>query len=695
KKRFPAIALALALLLSVLAYAPLGIRADAAEIPTDGVALTILHTNDVHGAFEASGSAIGHDVIAGIYDAYKGAAERPVLLLDAGDAMQGVYFVGQSRGEAAVDIMNAVGYDAMTVGNHEFDYGVARLRELAASADFPFLLKDSLSDEADNFAPYVVIERGGLRVGVFGVTTPQTAAGSVGGIEMADAGKSFGTVEELIDEARAAVSALRMDENVDIVVCLSHLGVEDIGFGTSYDIRDNVEGIDVIIDGHSHTALEDIDHAMNRTPITSTGTSAVALGVVDFKQGDNGEFAVSTKSIFKEETAEFAPRADVAAVIERWSKAVEEAGAEVVTAIAEDIPLSRSLLRTGEAVAGNLVADAMRAAAGADVALENGGGVRDTYPSLPAGELTRTQLITVLPFGNVLHMAEVSGAVLKEALEHGVELYPAPTGGFPQVSGVAFTFNPLAPAGARILEIEVGGEPLDLEKTYSLVTNDFTGPLGGDGYTMLREPFATRTLPIKETGLATLDEVLVWYLSEHADDVKYETQGRIVAKKIFADLTAAQNEALAPLFDANVVNGFEDGTFRPDAALTRAQLAAMLTRALSLPDPGDESGFPDAAGQWYESDARSCAAAGYIEGYEDGSFKGGNAITYGELANIIEKGYAAGSFKSGDDTTYGELVDIIERVTGVRPDFARIEEGVSRLIAAGALIAILSAPDAA
>jgi 2',3'-cyclic-nucleotide 2'-phosphodiesterase (5'-nucleotidase family) len=565
--------------------------------------------------------------------------------------------------------MNAVGYDAMTVGNHEFDYGLARLRELAASADFPFLLKDSLSNKADNFAPYVVIKRGGLRIGVFGITTPQTAAGSTGGIELADAGKSFGTVEELIDEAKAAVSALRMDENVDVVVCLSHLGVEDIGFGTSYDIRDNVEGIDIVIDGHSHTALVDIDHAMNRTPITSTGTAAVALGVVDFKKGEDGKFTVRTESISKEASAGFAPRAAVTTVIDRWSKTVEEAGAEVVATIKEDIALSRSLLRVEEAVAGNLVADAMRAAAGADVALENGGGVRDTDPFLPAGDLTRKQLITVLPFGNVLHMAEVKGSVLKEALEHGVSSYPTPVGGFPQVSGMTFTFNPLAPIGSRILDVEVGGAPLDPNKNYSLATNDFTGPLGGDDYTMLRAPFASKPLPIKEAALATLDEVLIWYLREHADDVKYETEGRMIVKKAFSDLTAAQNEALAPLLDANVINGFEDGTFRPDDMVTRAQLAAMLTRALDLSAAGGAAGFPDAAGAWYETDVTACADAGYIRGYEDGSFRGGAVMHYGELANIIE------------------------RVTGARPDFAEAGADVSRLAAAEALKQILPAAE--
>ncbi|MDR1192614.1 MAG: 5'-nucleotidase C-terminal domain-containing protein [Peptococcaceae bacterium] len=667
KKRFPAILMVLALVFSVFIYPPPILA--AVEPRVDGVALTILHTNDVHGAFEKSDAAIGHDVIAGIYDAYKDAAQRPVLLLDAGDAVQGVYFVGQSRGEAAIDIMNAVGYDAMTVGNHEFDYGFPRLRELGAKAAFPFLLKDALSDGADNFAPYVVIERGGERVGVFGVTTPQTAAGSVGGIELADAGKSFGSVAELIDQARAAVAALRLDEKVDVVVCLSHLGVEDIGFGTSYDIRDNVEGIDVIIDGHSHTALADIEQAGGKAPITSTGTAAVAVGVVDFVKGDDGKFTVDAHSIFKADAEAFAPRPEVAAVIANWSETVETAGAEIVASIKEDIPLARSLLRTGESVAGNLVADAMRAASGADVALENGGGVRDTNPSLPAGDLTRKQLITVLPFGNVPQMAAVKGSVLKEALEHGIASYPTPMGGFPQVSGVTFTFNLLAPAGARILEIKVGGEPLDPGKTYTLATNDFTGPLGGDGYGMLREPFASQALPIKETGLATLDEVLIWYLSEHADDVKYETEGRVVAKKIFADLTAEQNAALAPLFDANIINGFEDGSFRPGTMVTRGQLAAMLTRALALPYPNDPAGFPDAAGRWYENAALACGAAGYISNYGDGAFRGGDVITYGELARVIE------------------------RVTGARPDFGPAESNVSRLDAAKALIGLSPASD--
>jgi hypothetical protein len=187
---------------------------------------------------------------------------------------------------------------------------------------------------------------------------------------------------------------------------------------------------------------------------------------------------------------------------------------------------------------------------------------------------------------------------------------------------------------------------------------------------MLREPFKSNPLPIKEAELATLDEVLIWYLAEHADDVKYETEGRIIAKKSFSDLTAEQNAALAPLFDANVITGFEDGTFRPDDTVTRAQMAAMLTRALGLPEPGDATGFADAVGKWYEADVAACAEAGYIRGYEDGSFRGGNVINYGELAIIIE------------------------RVTGTLPEFEDARADVSRLAAAEALNNISPAEEA-
>jgi 2',3'-cyclic-nucleotide 2'-phosphodiesterase (5'-nucleotidase family) len=632
KKRF-----LLTVFASVLAACLFAAPALAAEDTQD---LVILHTNDVHGAFEASNSAIGHDVIAAIFDRYKAETNGAVLMLDAGDAAQGVYFVGQSRGEAAVEIMNAVGYDAMTVGNHEFDYGWPRLKELAALAEFPVLLPDSLSGGAENFKPCAVFERGGLRIGVFGLTTPEAGFKSVGGIELADGGKSFGDAESLVRDARAAVTKLRDEEKVDIVVCLAHLGTEDIGYGTSYDVRDNVEGIDVIIDGHSHTALADIGQAEGKALIASTGSSSAALGVLAFAKGEDGRYAVSAHSVDKETASETAPKAEVSAVIADWSATVDKAGSEIVAELKQDIPLVRTLLRGGEAVAGNLVADAMRAASGADVAIENGGGVRDTNPSLPAGELTRKQIISVLPFGNVLQMAEVKGAVLKAALEHGVSSYPTLSGGFPQVSGVKFTFDPLAPAGARIAEIAVGGEALDPDKLYRLATNDFTGTLGGDNYTMLREPFSENPLPLKETGFATLDEVLIWYLTAHAGDVRYGLDGRIAVKRAFKDLSAEQNEAIAELTGAaGIIVGYEDGTFRPDDALTRAQLAAILTRLYDLTAPEEgTAAFTDVGESvWYAPYAYACAEAGYFVGYEDGTFRGGGEITYDEFANVVSR----------------------------------------------------------
>jgi C-terminal peptidase prc len=621
-KRVSALLLAVALLIGSIVT----LAADNA------VALTILHTNDVHGAFERSETAIGHDVIAAVYDDY--AADGTTILLDAGDASQGVYFVGQSRGEAAVDIMNAVGYDALTVGNHEFDYGWERLKELAALANFPFLLKDSLSGGAENFAAYTVIERGGLRVGVFGITTPETGSKTVGGIELADNGQSFGTIDVIIDDANRAVAALRMGENVDIVVCLSHLGVEDAGFGTSYDIRDNVSGIDVIIDGHSHTKLADIEQIPGKPPITSTGNAAVALGKVTFTKTADG-YAVNVETIAKTEVENYTPKAEVTAVIEKWSALVEVAGSEIVATLKQEIPLTRSILRTSEAVAGNLVTDAMRAASGADIALENGGGVRDTLGILPAGDLTRSQIISVLPFGNVLQMAEVSGETVKAVLENGVALYPEASGGFPQVSGVDFAFDPSAPVGERVLYVNVGGEPLVLEKLYKFATNDFTGTLGGDGYDMLRKPFAERPLPIAHSELATLDEVVVWYLNEHADDVKYETDGRIFAIETFADLSFEQNLAIVEILQSEIFVGFEDGLFHPDEPLTKAQLATLFVRLFEL-DENVNNGAPlDAVGTWYEAADAVCVDEDYLKPDADGTFNGDKILTYAEFCGIF------------------------------------------------------------
>lgn len=487
--------------------------------------ITILHTNDIHGADasidavsgEASETVIGMDVIATALDDYqdKGTA----FMLDAGDAFQGYYFVGENEGQSAVEIMNAVGYDAMTLGNHDFDYGWFRLQSILGELKFPALsqLNDAEAKETNNLKAHTVIERDGVKLGVFGLTTPETQFKSNGGF-----GRDFGTLDDLVAFSKEQVKILTEEEKVDYVICLTHLGTEDTSYGSSYDIRDRVEGIDLIIDGHSHTPLADIDNKEGQTQITSTGAYDEFLGVATLSKKD-GQTAVALENLDKEDLSKYEGKKDVAEVIAKWSAEVKKEGSSVVAQIPFDITIKRENERTMETVMGDMTADAMREASGADIAMQNGGNIRDQ--ELKKGDITKAQLVTVFPYGNVLQMAEVKGSVIKEALEQSVSSYPEASGGFMQVSGLSFTFDPNRDVGSRITEVTVGSSALDPDKTYKLCINDFIA-YGGDEYTMFVEPFK-KQLTLAHPELAPLEQCIINYITVHQSELKNETQGRI------------------------------------------------------------------------------------------------------------------------------------------------------------------------
>lgn len=488
-------------------------------------AISILHTNDVHGYYstmdattgKTAEDVIGHDIIAAVYDAYK--KDGTAFMLDAGDAIQGIYFVTENDGQAAIEIMNTVGYDAMTLGNHEFDYGWFRLQQLMGDADFPMLT--SLDDEeavaATNLYKTTVIERDGVKLGVFGLTTPETATSSNGGF-----GRDFGTKETLIQSAKDAVKQLTEEDQVDYVICLSHLGTIASDYGTSYDIRDNVEGIDLIIDGHSHTPLEEIKNEEGKTKITSTGAYNIGLGVANLSK-ENGKTSVTLETLDQEKASAFGQKAEVTKVIKKWYDEVHEAGSEVVAQIPFDITVARENERTKETVMGDITTDAMREVSGADIAMQNGGSIRDQ--KLTTGDVTKSQIISIFPYGNVLQMAKVKGSTILAVLEHSVSGYPDTEGRFMQVSGLSFDFNPNHEVGQRVSNVLVGGQPLGSETIYTLCTNDFAAA-GGDDYEMLVEPFKNQE-PLKNPDLTPLDSAVIWYLGEHQSTLVNETQGRI------------------------------------------------------------------------------------------------------------------------------------------------------------------------
>ena len=463
--------------------------------------IVILHTNDSHGRVNDN---LGFDRVAVAKERLEEAG-AVVLLLDAGDTLHGLPFATVSEGESVIRIMNAVGYDAMTAGNHDYNYGTDRLIELANMADFPLMAANVVGEEGiPLFDGAAVIEKGNVRFGVFGLSTPETAfmtnPANVEGVTFADP----------IETARAQVAALEA-ERCTIIIALTHIGLDESAAVTSAMIAEQVEGIDIIVDGHSHTTLEK-GLWINNTLIVSTGEYISAIGCVDIDSNGAAAATLLTEADF-----------GVADVDEEVETLISEITAEqdemlnvVVGQTGIELQGAREFVRTGETNLGNLAADAFRMETGADAALTNGGGIRD---SIPAGDITQKQLVTVFPFGNYVVTVNVTGEKLLAMLENGVSRYPDADGRFPQVSGITFKFDAAQPVGSRVYDVTVGGEALDLARTYLLATNDYIA-VGGDEY------------PMEDVSIvneySTMEEILIDYIASSEAPIAPEVEGRIV-----------------------------------------------------------------------------------------------------------------------------------------------------------------------
>lgn len=472
-----------------------------------GTHITILHTNDTHARAVEASPNMGYAKVAGIADKYR--KDNPnTLLLDGGDAIHGTTFATLVSGESIVTVMNEMGYDAIVPGNHEFNYGWEHLVKLSKDLNFPMISANvKQKDSTGLFDPYIIKEVGGVKLGIIALTTPETAyktnPKNVEGIQFTDPS----------DEMQKYVDELR--NKVDVIVALAHIGQDDSDTDNTFDVVDEVDGIDVYIDGHSHTTLEDGIVTDNGTLIASAGEYTKYVGVVDLWV-DGGDVVKKKASLIDEkEAAGIAPNEKVAALVDSITKEQSPILDEVVANITTDLEGAREKVRAGETNLGDLIADALREAAGADVALTNGGGIR---ASIEKGEVTKGEVITVLPFGNQIVTLNVKGEDLIAALENGVKSYPEASGGFPQISGFTFKIDPSKEAGNRVHSVMVGGKAIDPEATYSLATNDFTS-IGGDEYDMFKK--------YSQAGMyGSLDEALITHLQKLGNGT-VTTDGRI------------------------------------------------------------------------------------------------------------------------------------------------------------------------
>ena len=494
--------------------------------------LTILHTNDFHARFEpisrfdsgcsaednAEGKCFGGTarLVTAIADARS--RSNNSILVDGGDQFQGTLFYTYYKGAMAAEFMNKLGYDGMTVGNHEFDDGPEVLKGFMDSVDFPILMSNAdVSNEpllAGVLRKSVVIERGGEQIGLIGLTPENTD-------ELASPGPNV-----IFSDPIAAVQAevdLLTDMGVNKIIVLSHSG-----YGVDLDVAANTTGVDVIVGGHTNTLLGDDEDAAGPYP-TMVGDTAIVqayaygkfLGELNVTFDDNGVLTeASGAPLLIDGTV--AEDADTVARVAELAVPLDEIRNQVVAETAAPIEGDRSVCRAMECAMGNLIADAMLERVrdqGIQIAFQNSGGIR---ASIDAGEVTMGEVLTVLPFQNTLSTFQVTGETMIAALENGVSQHEEGSGRFPQVSGMTFVVDLSQEPGARISDVMVDGAPIDPAAVYGVVSNNFVRN-GGDGYDMF-----TSAMNAYDFG-PDLADVTAEYIAENAPYAPF-TDGRITMK---------------------------------------------------------------------------------------------------------------------------------------------------------------------
>lgn len=616
-------------------------------VPDDAKdSIVILHSNDVHGAID------GYAKMAALKAMYE-AAGASVIVVDAGDYIQGDSTVSVSQGATAVELMNMVGYSLSALGNHEFDYGYENMKVLEEKADFEILAANILYNGEPAFGTNKIVEAAGKKIGFFGLDTPETATkahpAKIQGVTFLGGEEMYACAQEQVDALKA--------EGAEIIVCLGHLGIDEETAATanrSIDLLEKVTGIDVFIDGHSHSTEEQIaektneDRKVGDTVVTSTGTKFANIGVVTIKDGAITTECVNTETVtVAEDDAILARAAGIKAEIEA------DYGAVFAKSEVELNGNKAPGNRTEETNNGDLICDAMVWLATKDdlgvpaenvVAITNGGGIRD---AIKVGDVTKKDVNTVLPFGNTVAVDYVTGAVLLEALEASTFCTPDAIGGFPQVAGIEFTVNTgvaydagdlypgttyAAPASINRVTINsINGKDFDPEATYAVVTNDFVAA-GGDTY----YAFSVSDR-ITDTGVP-LDEAVMQYITDVLGGTitaeKYgEPAGRITIVNRPADLdeNAWWYEAAVICLDAEIMKGTDKG-FDADAKVTEATVLQTFYNAQNAPAI-EEGTLTDVEDKWYADAANWAASVGMVEGTEFGEDA---VITRGEIKDLLD-----------------------------------------------------------
>ena len=658
-RKFLSVLLAMAMVLS------LTVTSFAADTAADAKAemagkTVILHTNDVHGAVE------GYAYIAQLKADYE-AKGAEVILVDAGDFSQGTTYVSVTKGADAVTMMNAAGYDVVTLGNHEFDYGYAQLKENMSKAKFKVVCADVFNENGTPIfdANYTYTTKSGVKVGFFGMETPETQTKANPALIK---GLTFATGDAFTKAAADQVAALK---DADVVICLAHLGVDaESAPYRSTDLYAAVKGIDFIVDGHSHTVMTKGEKG---EPIQSTGTAFANIGVIVI---DDASKKIESNSLYeiKEDTAKDATVAAAAKVI------VDRVNAEYGVVFAKsEVTLNGAKAPNGnrdsETNNGDLITDAMiwkvmqnkeGLTVDADhvVAITNGGGIR---AAIKPGDVTKKDINTVLPFGNTVAVIYVTGAELLEALE--ASTYSLPVGGFPQVAGINFTLSTAVaydanaetyPASTyygpksinRVVINSINGKEFKADDTYAVVINNFVAD-GGDTY----YAFAAASAQF-DTGIP-LDEAVMEYVTKELKGVigtQYAApQGRILLNP-FKDVKVSSwfGQYVIDLYNDGIINGTSATTYAPNDTLTWAAALKLL-----LVSHGDLKAADATGADWSKNAIAKAAELGLVAADLDGA-KAISRLEFCQVAAKLNKLAESKTESKFTDCTDGYVMALVD-----------------------------------
>lgn len=649
----------IALLLAVCMVLGLMTTVFAADEKSNDI--VILHTDDAHCGVNDN---LGYAGVA----AYKAEMQKThnyVALVDCGDAIQGESIGTLSAGAYLVDIMNEVGYDFATFGNHEFDYKLPQLAKLTKQAKYQYLacnfkyIGKGTSDL--NYKPYEIVTYGDKKVAFIGIVTPESFTKSTPAYFQDESGNyiySFSedetgtalyeTVQKTVDEARAA--------GADYVIAMGHLGNEGItDRWTSKAVIANTTGIDAVLDGHDHVA--GVQKVANKDGkqivLTEPGTKFENLGKLTIKTDGTITAELISPKEFTEKDA------GITAYITKLTDTFKEYVSKVVAKSSITLPdkdeNGNRLVRNHETALGDLCADAFRVMMDADIGIMNGGGIRKP---IKAGDITLDNILSVFPWGNLPCKMEVTGQTVLDMLEMGAINYPEESGGFLSVSGLKYTIMAGVPSSIeltdkgefskvagkyRVTNVQVLNkktneyEPLDLNKTYTLGGIDYTILYCGDGFTMFNDSKVLKAGDASYTDAQMIVDYIENKLGGTIGEEYAKPQGRI---SVNTDIKGSDwfYEAADYVLSNGLMTGTSDTTFTPNGALTRGMLVTVLYRMAGSPKVEGKVSekFSDCTdGSWYADAVLWASANKVVDGYEDGTFKPTKSITRQEMAKVL------------------------------------------------------------